>query len=102
MEGRKCLFCGERHWTNQPCPTRGAPRASGLQEQFGVTERGTSRVTHRPPKPSAGGDRVEELEAEVKQLKRALAAANLKLAERVTEKPGVTEKTVTEKAGVSV
>lgn len=93
MKPPVCRACGSEHWTTQPCPSGLEPRVSGLQSQYGVTK--SPSVTERrvtkasvtkgqsansvTPALEAARERIAELEAEVKALKRALAESSLKL-----------------------
>lgn len=87
MQRPKCRLCGALHYANEPHAefdkfdtkhsmrsfSRGSPKPK-VKDLSMIVPEGPIRSTGRAK------DRIEELEAEVRQLKRLLADANAKLA----------------------
>ena len=80
MLAPKCPHCGTAHFSRQPCPadTQGATKRGALYATKSVAR----NVTETPDATKAVASqakRIEELETEVRHLKRELAEANMKL-----------------------
>jgi hypothetical protein len=98
---RPCLQCGNVHWPTQPCPPDTRPKAkqradnpladkplTGINKGVNkAVNKSVNTVNNDQPMARASAmkqaiERINELEAEVKALKRALADAHGKLAGR--------------------